>query len=417
MIADDLTGANDTGLQFARNGLSTEVILEGNSITSSTGKVVVVADTNSRALPAEEAYRKVNQVAKQAQAAGFSHFYKKIDSTLRGNIGVELNAILDLEIHDFAFVMPAFPKNGRTTVGGHHLLQGVPLAATEIACDPKCPVHETILPALLAAQSGGKVGHIGIKEICQGEEAIIAAIRGYLAEGCRIVSCDAWQEDHFPIAIQAVSKISERVLWVGSAGLAEYIPQLLLGLSKKAEKKKPVLVIAGSISSVTREQVKRLLDKNYVLVEVIVSSFPWQKAHFDSCLRHALIHLANGKNVVLASGYQEDALEQAKSIGAKYGMPLAKISESVSEVLGWLGSAILAKQEISCMVLTGGDTAAAVCQALGVTGIRILEELAPAMPLGEMETATGKTIHVLTKAGAFGTPDVLVKALEQMQRR
>ena len=416
IIADDLTGANDTGLQFARKGLPTEVILEGNLMKRSGDRTVVVIDTNSRAIPAEEAYRKVSEVAKQAHSAGFFHYYKKIDSTLRGNIGVELNAILDMGIHDFAFVMPAFPRNGRTTVGGHHLLQGIPLAATEIAKDPKCPVSETVLPALLEAQSGVRVGHIGINEICQGEAAIIAAVRHYLAEGCRIISCDAWQEEHFQLAIQAVAHIPGRVLWTGSAGLAEYLPQML-GLSSEAELPKPVLVIAGSVSSVTRGQIKQLLDSEYVLVEVLVASFPWQKCHFDFCLQRALTYLANGKNVVLASGYQQDAMEQAKNTGAKYGMSGAEISEAVSEVLGWLGAELLNKQEVSCVVLTGGDTAVAVCQALGVTGIRILEELAPAIPLGEMKTANGKTLHVLTKAGAFGSPDVLVKALERMRRR
>ncbi|MGL5512865.1 MAG: nucleotide-binding domain containing protein, partial [Sporomusa sp.] len=59
----------------------------------------------------------------------------------------------------------------------------------------------------------------------------------------------------------------------------------------------------------------------------------------------------------------------------------------------------------------------AVCQALGVSGIRIVEELAPAIPLGEMRTAAGKTVQVITKAGAFGDADCLVKALNQVQRR
>lgn len=140
VIADDLTGANDTGVQFARRRLQTEVLLEGSPLELSPGTAIVVVDTNSRAIASEQAYRKVQEVAEQAHAAGFRHYYKKLDSTLRGNVGIELKAILDIGIHDFAFVMPAFPKTGRTTIGGQHLLQGIPLSATEIAKDPKCPV-------------------------------------------------------------------------------------------------------------------------------------------------------------------------------------------------------------------------------------------------------------------------------------
>ncbi|HWR45420.1 four-carbon acid sugar kinase family protein [Sporomusa sp.] len=416
IIADDLTGANDTGLQFARKGLHTEVVLEGNAPISLPDSDVVVIDTNSRAIPAVEAYRKVHEAAKQAHTAGFLHFYKKIDSTLRGNIGIELNAILDLGIHEFAFVMPAFLQNGRSTVGGHHLLQGIPLAATEIAKDPKCPVVETILPVLLAEQAGSPVGHIGINELCQGEEAIVTAIQRYLAEGCRVISCDAWLDEHFPLAVQAVMRISNRVLWSGSAGLAECLPQLLR-LSSAVEFQKPTLVIAGSVSAVTRGQIKQLVENGYKLVEVEIEHFPWQKGHFMPCLQETLAYIAQGENVILASGYHVGAMELTQNAGIKYGMSAVQISEAVSEILGWLGAAILNDHEIESVVLTGGDTAAAVCRALGVTGIRILEELAPAIPLGEMKTAQGKTLRVITKAGAFGSPDILVKALERVQRR
>ena len=417
VIADDLTGANDTGVQFARHGLQTWVVLEGANFQNSSGTTAIVIDTCSRAIAAEEAYRKVQKVTKQAYDAGFFHCYKKVDSTLRGNVGVELKAILDLGFHDFAFVMPAFPKNGRTTIGGHHLLHGLPLEATEIAHDPKCPVCETVLPKLLRQQSGLPVGHVGIVEVCQGEEAILGKIRKYLEEGCKIISCDAWLDEQFLVAARAAARISDRVLWSGSAGLAECLPQIL-GLHMEIKNIKPILVVAGSVSAVTHRQITLLLDGEFELIEIHTDEcFSDQGDCVQQYIQRALDYMAKGKNVVLASGYQSESVHQTQDIGAKLGMSSIEVGEAVARLLGRIGASILCKQEVASVILTGGDTAAAVCQELGVVGIHIIEELAPGIPLGEMKTAEGKVLKVITKAGAFGSPDVLVKIAKRIRRR
>ncbi|WP_425058857.1 D-threonate kinase [Sporomusa carbonis] len=417
VIADDLTGANDTGVQFTRQGLKTEVILEETGFADASQAAVVVIDTNSRALPADQAYAKVQRVAKQAQESGFYYVYKKLDSTLRGNVGVELKAILDLGLHDFAFVMPAFPKNGRTTIGGYHLLHGVPLSATEIAKDPKCPVNETLLPKLLQQQSSLQVGHIGFELLGQGQEAVTRAIRQYLQGGAKIISCDAWQDEQFRLAAAAAASISNQVLWVGSAGLAEFLPELF-GWNEQNNSQKPTLVIAGSVSAATREQIKALVAEGHVWIDVEVADLlPWQPADSLPSLEKALNCLARGKNVVLTSGCQPEAVSRAIAAGAKLGLSNIEVSNTIAEILGWLGAAIVNKQPVAGIVLTGGDTAVAVCRALGVTGIRVVEEIAPGIPLGEMTTADGITLSVVTKAGAFGDPDALVKATRKLQQR
>jgi uncharacterized protein YgbK (DUF1537 family) len=418
IIADDLTGANDTGVQFANQGLHTEVLLEGTALTAIHENMIIVVDTNSRAIPAAEAYIRVQRIAEQAHCAGFKHYYKKLDSTLRGNVGTELQAILDLKLHDFALVMPAYPKNGRTTVGGHHLIQGIPLSTTEIAKDPKCPVLETVLPELLRQQTTALIGHIGINELSQGKAAIVATIRRYLSEGRTIISCDAWLDEHFQLAAQAALQVSDHVLWAGSAALAECLPQLFNWCEAPHQCHSPTLVIAGSVSTVTRGQVEQLLVDGYELVEIAVANYlPWQENQPLPCLEKALSLLAAGKRVVLTSGYHTDEIARAQKIGATLGMSTLEVSETVACILGFMGAAILRQQEVTGIILTGGDTAVSVCQALGITGIQIFEEVAPAIPLGKMRTAEGKDLWVITKAGAFGSPDALVKASQKLITR
>lgn len=416
VIADDLTGANDTGVQFARRGMQVEVLLEGTSFDSIEADVVVI-DTNSRAATPEEAYQRVQQAAKQAKGNGFQHFYKKLDSTLRGNVGVEVKAILDLAIHDFAFIMPAFPQTGRTTVGGNHLLNGFPLAATEIARDPKCPVYESCLPELLVQQMGLPVVHIGVNELLDGAEAVQKVIQDGIEAECKVFSCDAWLDEHFLLAAQAASALSDQVLWVGSAGLADCLPQLF-GWEELQERQEPTLVIAGSVSSVTRGQVAALLKSGYELIEIEVADYlPWEEVKAYPLLQEIIAKLKHGQKIVIASGYQADAVERAKAVGATLGITSVQVSEIIAHILGWFGSNILLHQEVTGVILTGGDTAVAVCRALGVTGIQIIEEVAPAIPLGAMTISNGKRVKVITKAGAFGSPDALVKASKKLQQR
>ncbi len=178
VIADDLTGANDTGVQFAKQGLKTIVLMRVPGSLSELDEDVLVVDTQSRALSPAEAYQKVTETALLFKNRDqFQTLYKKIDSTLRGNLGTEIDAIMDVCGLELAIVAPAFPRNGRITVGGCHFLGNAPLEATEIARDPLCPVSESHIPTLLAKQTKRRVGHIGIKSIIAGTEGILDAMR------------------------------------------------------------------------------------------------------------------------------------------------------------------------------------------------------------------------------------------------
>ncbi len=416
VIADDLTGANDTGLQFTRHGLCTEVLLEGAGPGPASAAAIVIWDTNSRAIDGQAAYDKVQAAVRQAHQAGFTHYYKKLDSTLRGNVGIEIKAILDMGLHDFAFVMPAFVQTGRTTVGGNHLVQGVPVEATEIARDPKSPVTESCLPALLQRQSGLQVAHIGIAELTGGPATIGAFVQRALAAGCRIISCDGWTEEHFHLAARTMAGISSQVLWAGSAGLADCLPAVF-NWNSEVREQLPSLVIAGSVSSVTRGQIGELLAGGCELVEIEVARYlPWQEQNALPLVEALSERLARSTCLVIATGYQPAAVEQTKAAGAKLGFTPVEVSEITATILGWIGAQLVDRHKLAGLVLTGGDTAVAVCRALGVTGIRILEEVTTAIPLGTMTTSEGKTLKVITKAGAFGKPGDLLTAVRKLQQ-
>ena len=166
VIADDLTGANDTAIQFAKYGLKTLVLIDFESGPQPKGDWdVIVIDTCSRLDTAKTAYEKARMATRFLRESGAQLFYKKIDSTLRGNIGSELDAVMDELNVNLSFMVPAFPATGRTTLGGYQLVNGRLLENTEVAHDPLSPVKESHVPTLIGRQTGRRIAQVELDKV------------------------------------------------------------------------------------------------------------------------------------------------------------------------------------------------------------------------------------------------------------
>jgi uncharacterized protein YgbK (DUF1537 family) len=419
VIADDLTGANDTGVQFAKQGLKTIVLMFVPAAPSELDEDVLVVDTRSRALPPTEAYQRVTETALLFKNRDqFQTLYKKIDSTLRGNIGAEIDAIMDACGLELAIVAPAFPGTGRMTVGGCHFLGSAPLEATEIARDPLCPVTESHIPTLLAAQTKREVGHVGIKSLLAGTEGILEAMRQLTAAGRKVLVCDAWQEEHLKMIALAAVRLARPVLWVGSAGLAEYVP-MALGPGAASADKKPVVVIAGSLSNVTRGQVAMLRQRTDL---AYIEASPWAflkpataQAETNRCYHAALDAIRAGKDVVIVSGDSDEMVARTNAEGLSLGLSNRQISEAVAAALGGLCRQIALNAPLGGLVLTGGDIAVSCCSLLSASGISVIREVAPGIPAGILKGGQCSGLKVVTKAGAFGAEDALCRAVDSLR--
>jgi uncharacterized protein YgbK (DUF1537 family) len=359
----------------------------------------------------------------------FHLVFKKIDSTLRGNIGPEIDAIMDTCGYGLAIVAPAFPKNGRISAGGYHFLQGIPLEATEIAKDPRSPITETHIPTLLSSQTSRRVGHVGIKSILAGPEGIREAIGKLVARGEEVIVCDAWQDEHLKMLAVAAMRLERQVLWVGSAGWAEYLPSAMglhAGSVNKAHAAKdskrpiPVVVLAGSVSRITRAQV-RTLKQRPALVHIELN--PWatlQKAtaaqEIKGRANAALKAIKDGKDVVITSGYRDGMVERTVAKAGLLNLSIQQTAEKIAAAMGKLCRAIAADVALGGLVLTGGDIALNCCRQLSSTGFFVLEEVAPGIPLGRLKDGLCDGLMVVTKAGAFGAEDALCKAVDCLKQ-
>ena len=152
IIADDFTGALDTGVQFAAYGAATRVMVKDQVDFASCDAQVLVVDTETRHLPPEKAYQIVEELTRAACRAGIRYIYKKTDSALRGNIGAELAAVLQASNNRQLPFLPAFPQNGRTTRDGIHYVDGVPVTESPFGVDPFEPVRHGRMYRLSAAR-------------------------------------------------------------------------------------------------------------------------------------------------------------------------------------------------------------------------------------------------------------------------
>lgn len=425
VIADDLTGANDTGVQFAKYGLQTHVMLNiGSFDVLPQNAEVLVLDTDSRAIAPQAAYERVRTAAQFLSRSGVSAVYKKVDSTLRGNLGSEIDAALEALHFPLAIIAPAFPQTGRITVGGYHLLNGVPLEATEVAQDLKSPVAESRLPMLLAGQSRFRVGRVELHDILAGQAAVIARLNAAVTGGTRLVAFDTTDAAHLLTIAQAVKDWGKPVLWVGSAGLAGVLPQVYdwrgAGPMNKQEGKRglPVLVVAGSLSSVTAKQVDTFLARSgaWKVQADAARLIEAPAAEVTRCIAAAKDPLQNKQDVVLVAAADLKSVAGAKAAGEKRGLSLVEVSNQIAAQLGIITQALV-KIDIAGLFLTGGDTAVSVCQNLGANSMQVFAEVAPGIPLGAISSGPYNRLKVVTKAGAFGDEETIVKAVELIHGR
>lgn len=421
MIADDLTGANDSGVQLSRYGLKTSVrfqITDNESITDDA----IVIDTDSRSINKEEAYQRVKDATRFVKKNQFDIIYKKIDSTLRGNLGIELDAMYDEMKPDLVIIAPGYPKNGRKVVKGHLYLHDIPLNETEIAKDPKCPVLDSYIPNVFQLQTKRNVGLITIDEIRSGFTTVKNKMDQYVNNGTPYVVFDSETENDLSDVADYVFQSNYNVLWLGSAGLANYIPEIYNLRGKKMDthiqkNENPVLLVVGSVSSVTRKQLAKFLEqKNVTGVELnsslLISEQSWME-EVEAAKQKALQAYQKGTHIAIYPTGDRKAIEEAQEVGHQFGLNHTEVSNLIVQRLGKLMNDLLNKTSFQGIILTGGDTAKQVCTSIGVNGVQLLDEIETGVPLGKL--IGEHSLYSVTKAGAFGTENTFIHAMQTLQ--
>ncbi len=397
VIADDLTGSLDTGLQFRKTGLSTVVPLGKSSRPD--GQVLVL-NTDSRNLAGDVAYQRVYRVCRGLRPR---FFYKKIDSTMRGNVGLEILAILEARKISKAIIVPTIPVFGRTVEKGILRVHGVPLSRTSYAKDPFHPLWTSKIPDLLQKETGLPAGYISLKQVRANPTALAEKIE---QRPERLLAVDSVLPSDLRAIASAWKRLSGRVLACGSVALAEEIAgtfSLRAGTQGRVFRG-PVLIISASRNPRTAEQLQEVQE---------YFSLPFIEPDLDRLLSP---RLAAAEAVALSNRLgQSLAKSPAAILTTTLQQHLPGKEKEIPGALGKVAARLLRKKRLGGLVLTGGDLAMGVCRFLRASALSIQEEVLPAIPCSTLMDGPFRGLRLVTKAGGFGEKEALLQILHYLR--
>ena len=231
IIADDLTGANAT-ISLLKN-LKITTLLDLNDKNLYKNYDAISCSTESRSISEFDAYNKVFNITKKYMHENIIVYNKRIDSTMRGNVGIEIDAMLDaLDDDRIAIVSPAYPSAGRTVVGGYLLVNGVLVEDTEMAVDSKNPIKISNVIDLIKAQSKRKIISMSIDIVRKSVKVIANFIKDKYKEGFRIFVCDMINENHINSISQAVLESKIKFIVADPSPLTAKISELSITKKK-----------------------------------------------------------------------------------------------------------------------------------------------------------------------------------------
>jgi D-threonate/D-erythronate kinase len=404
ILADDLTGAADAAAPFARRGHVTEVIWQ--ETRPADDSVVVACDADSRGLSAAGAAAR-HRAAAQGLLTSDGALFKKIDSTLRGQPAAEVAALCavmrEMQRPALAICAPANPAMGRTTRDGRVLVRGMPLEQT----DTWMQEHSYASGDLTAmfASAGLAASRLSLPQVRGGAALLVEAMRAVAITAAAngsgaVLICDAETDDDLARVAEAAGLLPELGFFVGSAGLAQALSMRLPAITSQRiafdAHLRGTLVAVGSRARVSRAAALRLaahLDVTTVRVAPEVLS-----EESSALILGIGARLARGETVVVLLEGSEPA---AGALDAGLVRSFAK-------------SLAFALRQMGGLIVTGGETASALLAQAGVQSIRLLDEIEPGLALGV--TCGDIEVPIVTKPGAFGDEESLIRCLERLRR-
>ena len=351
---------------------------------------ILVQDTETRNEEGEAAYEKVRAISSLYKRDGLEVVYKKIDSSLRGNLGAELQALLDVSKRPI-IVCPTFPENQRTLVSGHLEIRGIPVDKTKFAMDPVSPVRSSDIGKMISLQTTEKVAKIPLISVRKGSRSLIWAIQRFRRRGFRIICVDA--ESRADLRSIAAACLESHALPCGSAGLAEEVAGILQPALPK------VVVLSSTVNEATLTELRRIARNPRVAL--IQAKAPLLTGNLRRREIGRIRHLAekgltNHEVIIVCSAlYQKDFDPLLISRASR---TLRSVASGLADAIGPLARS----GTISGVLLTGGDMAAAFLKNIHASELRLEKELLPGIPLGRVVLGKRGSLMIVTKAGGFG---------------
>lgn len=416
VIADDFTGACDAGVQFVKLGFRTCVSFSRQFSRNACDVFQVhVHDTETRNVSPKTAYRRVSMFCKNCQRAHAELIYKKVDSTLRGNLGAELDAILDTFKDRFIIIAPTYPEYKRTSVGGNLLVGGALLEETEFAREIFKPgqMRSSNIGAIINSQSNRTVVNIPLSVVRKGAAATAKSILQLSRNNVRIFHTDAVSRSDLKNVAKACLQIN--ALPCGSAGLAEQIAVNLFPQGRR-----PVLVICGSTNEATMREVQRGRALAAVVTVRATNLMKKGRARKREITRIQCLTrnaLESGRSVIVSSALSKLDVDRVMRIMSRRTRSQVEHRQAIVRGLAAATAPIVLYRTVGGVILTGGEMTAAFLQQIRAREVRLENEVVTGIALGTVVGGYAAGLRIVTKAGGFALPGSLARIMRYLGHR
>lgn len=422
-IADDVTGASDLAINLVKGGLRVVQILKVPTAEDLEGldcDAVVVA-LKTRSIPVAEAVRQSVAAVEALRNHGCQRFFFKycstFDSTPQGNIGPVADALMKTLGVPHTIACPAFPAAGRTVYQGHLFVGDQLLHESGMQHHPLNPMTDANLVRWAQAQSENQVGLVPLTDVRHSADAVAARIEQQKSIGRRLLVTDCCDDDDLT---RIAAAIGDDVLVTGGSGIGRYLPdawrkssQLTAVVDTPSIAQPPGrrLIIAGSCSAATRQQVACLVDgKSGLNVSAFRVDVEQLTADYGEVFDRAIATADADDPESVALIYSTPAKPSSASGSVEQQQRTSELIETfhanVAEIL-------VAQFGFGTIIVAGGETSGAVVNALGIDRLRVGPEICTGVPW--LETCDDPSLAIALKSGNFGDEAFFETALSMLQ--
>lgn len=417
VIADDLTGSNATCSLFKKIGLRAASILKLQGDRNYDVDVISYS-TASRGLDKEEAYNKVSEAIKILKNKDVLVYNKRIDSTLRGNIGTEINAMLDnLEDDRIAVVVPAYPDSGRIVVNKTMLVNGVLLENSDAGKDPKTPIKTSCVESLVQKDIKYSSTYFTLSDIAQPIEEIAKKIQEAIKKS-RVLIFDAVNNEDIIKISKAIIHSDINIVTVDPGPFTLYYSK---ELQKKNHLEKKILMVIGSVTATTKKQIEYILqEEDIFLVKMKVEDF-FKK---ETCLKEIERVISFIKKgivsydlfLVTTSPIGDEKKADLQKLAENLNTTVEEISKIIANTLTETVVKILKETEkFEGVYSSGGDITIALLEKLKAIGVEIREEVIPLAAYGRLIGGDFPNLKLVSKGGMVGDEKTIKLCLHKIK--
>lgn len=435
-VTDDFTGAASAGMMMAKAQVKTGLFFDSDMLMKTKEArdlEAIYVSSNSRSLSPEEAYAKVKQTTEVLRKYGVKYFSKKIDSTLRGGIGYEADAMLDtLGENTVAVMVAAIPASRRICVGGYSVIDSVILNETSVANDVKTPVTGCYIPDIIRRQTKRRVGLVTLDAVQKGKEFLQKVLRQSRNDGDEVIVVDAVSMEHVKCIAQACVGLSWDILAIDPGPFtAELAKANGIASNKEHGSKnermpvcdKTVLIVAGSANPSTKRQMEILMEEEPDFRRISVSprrlleEGEEHDREVARCTEQIREIFSNGEHpkVILIETALHGEILNLQQEDMLHGCAKGESSRRINTGLAQIADEVLRdhRTQIAGMMLTGGDTMESVCRMIGTTYIKAIDNIVAQVDVGQLSGAYSG-MPIVVKGGFCGYDEVGVDIVNRI---